>query len=319
MLINLRRLLIAVLLTALTSTVLAAETGPRVHNLAPTFLEFWSGVESQPAAERVQRLKTEVFPTFPEFYEYKVGKWRAAGRDPDAALANELEAFPAIRESFAKKTLEISRDLKATIASFVKALPDLDRNFDVYVIHSLNDMDGGTRQIGGKTYFILGIDGMVKYHQGASSEVPFFHHELFHMYHGQYLAETEQIWLALWMEGLATYASQKLNPGATYQDMLLDLPAGMVPAIDSRLAWHWKHLSARLDSTDPADYATYFQNSSKQSDVVGRAGYYLGYKVAAEVGKTMSLSQMAQLKAADVYPLVKATVQKLSRRAGNDD
>ena len=206
------------------------------------------------------------------------------------------------------------------MASFVKALPDLDRNFDVYVIHSLNTMDGGTRQIGGKTYFIFGIDGMVNYHRGLSTEIPFFHHELFHMYHGQYVAETEQIWLALWMEGLATYASKELNPSATYQEFLDFSPGmGMVSAIDSKLAWHWKHLSARLDSTDPADYESYFLGSSKSTDVVGRAGYYLGYKVAAEVGKTMSLSQMAQLKVADVYPLVKATVQTLSQRAGNVD
>src|SRR4029077_19508634 len=132
---------IAALLTAFTGSVLAAEAGPRVHNLAPAFLDYWTRVESKPAAEQLQRLKTEVFPTFPEYYAYKVDKWRTGGKDPDAALAKELAAFPAIRAAYAQKSSEISRDIDKALASFVKALPDLDRNFDVYVIHSLNDMD----------------------------------------------------------------------------------------------------------------------------------------------------------------------------------
>jgi len=73
MLINRRySLAIAVLLTAFTGSMLAAATGPRIHNLAPAFLDYWSRVESKPVAEQVQRFKTEVFPTFPEFYEFKV-------------------------------------------------------------------------------------------------------------------------------------------------------------------------------------------------------------------------------------------------------
>lgn len=282
--------------------------GPRVHNFAPAFIEFWDKVESKSLDEQLAALKKDFFPNFPQFYEYKIEKWKKIGKNPDEVLKKQLAEFPKIKDEFVKKTNEITNNLDSTLESFVTAVPGLDRNFDVYITHSFGDMDGGTRKIGDKTYFIFGIEGMVKYHKGFTSEIPFFHHELFHIYHGQYLPEDHIIWLSLWAEGLATYASEKLNPKASQKDLMLDLPEGMVRDIHKSISFHWNDLNSKLTSTNDIDYETYFLFSSKDKKVVKRAGYYLGYLIAKEIGKTKSISEMAQLKSDEILPLIKKAI-----------
>lgn len=109
-------------------------------------------------------------------------------------------------------------------------------------------MDGGTRQFGDKSYFILGLDGMVKYHKGFTSEVPFFHHELFHVYHSQYLTEEMTFWVGLWGEGLATYAAERLNPQASLEELMLS--KSMVAQVNKNLGFYWQDLLSKLESKD---------------------------------------------------------------------
>ena len=55
-------------------------------------------------------------------------------------------------------------------------------------------------------------------------KVPFFHHELFHMYHRQFFQEGDRIYSSLWVEGLAVLAAEALNPHATKAELSLDNP-----------------------------------------------------------------------------------------------
>ena len=290
------------------------EAGPRVHNLAPDFINFWNKVKSQPAKLQVAKFKADFMPKFPEFYAWKIKKWKEQNKEPDQEIKRELAAFKKIERGFVKKTSQITNDLDATVKSFVDSVPDLDRDFDVYITHSFGDMDGGTRTIDDKQYFIFGIDGMVKYHGKMTTETPFFHHELFHVYHGQKFTGNQQdewLWLALWFEGLATYASKKLNPQATYTDMLLDLPEGMVKRINNDFAFHWQDLSSKLESKDEKDYRHYFLMNSKHKRIVTRAGYYLGFLVVQEIGKTKTLSEMANMEYEEILPAIKKAMESI--------
>lgn len=284
---------------------------PRVHNLAPKFIEFWGTVQSRPIDEQLAELKKNFFPEFAQFYRYKIEKWKEVGKNPDKELKKQLAQYPEIEEQFIRKTKEITNKLDSTLESFVVAIPGLDRNFDVYITHSFGEMDGGSREIDGTTYFILGIDGMVNYHQGFVSETPFFHHELFHVYHSQYFPEEQVMWIALWAEGLATYASEKLNPKASFKDLLLDLPEGMVKRIENDIAFHWNDLKSKLKSTNEDDYESYFSVSSEETRIVTRAGYYLGYLLAKEIGKTKSLSEMAQMEINAILPTLEEKIEEL--------
>lgn len=296
---------------AMTSKKEVHNDGPRVHNLAPAFVELGNSIEGKPIDEQLKQLKSNFFPKFPEFYQYKIDKWKKAGKNPDEELIKQLEEYPQIKTEFAQKTQDISASLEDTIKSFTQTFPDLDKNFDVYVTHSFGEMDGGIRTIGGKNIFILGIDGMVKYHKGFTSEVPFFHHELFHVYHGQFLPDTQSIYLSLWSEGLATYISKKLNPNASLREMLLGLPEGMTEDIRKEWDYHWKNLTSKLTSTKDDDYETYFLFSSKHKKIIKRAGYYLGYLIAEEIGKTKSISEMAKMSPNEVLPLMKKAIQTI--------
>ncbi|MBY0471561.1 hypothetical protein K2X30_10380 [bacterium] len=279
-----------------------------IHNFALDFIRYWEKVEKLPVEEQVRLLKADFFPKFPEFYADKIERWKKAGKNPDEEMAKQLSEFPAAKKDFVKKTKAIQASLKKGIEFFSKKFPDFNRGFRIYVTHSFGDMDGGTRQIDGKTYFIFGVDLMVKNHKGYTSEVPFFHHELFHMYHRQFLPEERVIWNSLWAEGLATYAAKKLNPNATMKDLILDLPEGMIPKIKKDLAFHWSDLASKLTSRDADDHKSYFRLSSENKKVVVRAGYYLGYLLAQEIGKTMSLSEMAQLDEAHLVPLLQKII-----------
>ncbi len=162
---------------------------PKIHNLANPFLRFWEKHRNEPTEKKVSQFKKEIIPIFPEFYNARIERWNKRGENSDKLIASHLEEFPKIEKEFRRKNSELEKTIQESLKSFSQKFPDINPNFEIYVIHSLGEMDGGTRQFGEKNYFILGIDGMVKYHQGFTSEVPFFHHELFHVYHGQYLTE----------------------------------------------------------------------------------------------------------------------------------
>lgn len=314
-------LIIFTFLTACTSATkndLDASV-PRIHNLAPDFIDYWLRVKDRPQGVQVSELKSDFFPKFPEFYKYKIERWKKAGKIPDEQIGETLKKYPQIESDFIKKSDEITTNLRSTMDSFLRAFPELRKDIDIYITHSFGEMDGGTRKIGNKIYFVFGIDGMAKFHQGFKSEIPFFHHELFHVYHSQYLQEEDALWNSLWVEGLATYASEQLNPNTSLKELMLDLPAGMVERIDANLDYHWADLNKKLNSKDESDYRTYFLMASKDTKIVIRAGYYLGYLIAKEIGKTKSLREMAQLKSYEILPLIKSEIQKLrSKRIGSN-
>lgn len=85
----------------------------------------------------------------------------------------------------------------------------------------------------------------------------------------------------------------------------------MVEKINRDLAFYWNDLESKFESKDDKDYTHYFLMNSKHKRIVVRSGYYLGYLIAAEVGKTKTLSEMAKMKYEDILPLLKTTIKKL--------
>ena len=60
----------------------------------------------------------------------------------------------------------------------------METSNEIHIANSLFEMDGGSRKIDGRQVFVLGLDSIAKYHN-ALTDTPFFHHELFHLYHAQ--------------------------------------------------------------------------------------------------------------------------------------
>lgn len=282
----------------------------KVHDLASGFTTVFDRNVGKSEAEFVQDFRASVAARLPGFYGAARFKGRRSEAQREADLVKAYAEFPALREAYVKKVERFTRDLPAHVASFRAAFPDYPATTEVWFLHSLGEMDGGTRTIDGRRYLIFGADGMVKYH-GNGDEAAFFHHELFHDYHGTGCT-SEPIWASLWSEGLATYVAKRLNPSASHAELLLDFPPNLVADTRKRLGAALEDLHAKLDSEDRTHYGGLFNGSGgDQTGLPARRGYYLGYLVAEEIGKTMSMRQMAKLDCGVARTAVAGAVEKL--------
>lgn len=290
----------------------AEAKSPRVHNLAPLFVQFWQKAKDKPLGDQIKEFDRTVYPSFPRFYDYKFKRLAQIGKTKEEGLQKTFTEHSGLSQKFEEKTASIANEISLNLPPFLNRFPDFDTDFDISIIHSLGEMDGGTRTIDGKLHFILGIDGIVKYHNGAT-DTPFLHHELFHVYHWQFFKGEDKLWMSLWSEGLATYVSEVLNPGSSTADIMLDTPTGLVAACENDITFLWNDLETHLDSTDEAIYAKYFLLSSQDPRIPKRAGYYLGYRVAKALGETYSLDELVKMEPTQLRRLIGDAIKVRSK------
>ncbi len=288
-----------------------------VHDIAGDFLTFWDATQGKPMAERVAIFKRDVASKFPSFYGIDRFGGKATWAFRDGTIETSITDFGAIRDAYAAKVVKIDKDLPHNVEVFMQAFPDFHPDSPVWILHSLGEMDGGTRDLDGKSVLIFGVDGMVKFHNAnVHDESAFFLHELFHVYHEPRFGPCEETWCSLWREGLAVYVSSKLDPGANEDELLLTTPDNMAAATRAKLLPSLIALKAVLMTKDQATYADLFQfGDPKASDLPQRRGYYLGFLVAQALGQTYDLHTLANMPAAQVQPLVAKTVDQLIAKA----
>lgn len=306
-----RILLLALLALAGCQTAAPPAQGtPRYHliDLTGDFVRFYDATQGQSDEERLAAFYRDVAPCFPQFYD----RARFDDNLQDRRVLTSIQGFPALRERYLRASTQFAAAMDPAFTSFERAFPDMQPVGDIYLIHSLSEMDGGTRTFDGQTYFIFGADVMARVHAGFSSESPFFHHELFHIYHARFFGDCEPIWCGLWQEGLAVYVASQLNPNATDAELLLSSPQPIRPAVDANRALAFCAVKARLDSTDQNDYRQLFQGQAHVEGLPARAGYYVGYLVAQEAGRTHTLQQLAHMPPSEVRPLIEQALTTLA-------
>lgn len=295
-------------LSAGTGPVMAAPpgTGPAIaaqasssevefHGLAMAFVRFWDDTKHLPMSQRLARFKSDVASRFPGFYDAERFGSRVTQAQIDERIGEQMLAFPEIREAFVAKALKLEQQLGAHQQAFRQAFPKADfRGMKVYALHSMGEMDGGTRSFAGPRTLILGVDGMVRYHGESNDESAFFHHELFHIIHQADLGPCVAVWCALWREGLAVHVSKELNPSANASEMLLDFPKGLLTDVEKVRQASLDDLSRRLDSEDEDVYRNLFQTKSDDQRLPVRRGYVLGWWIARHLGQAHSLQEMAE-------------------------
>lgn len=222
--------------------------------------------------------------------------------------------------SFAGKHLDTARTLSASLkrelplfeARFRRTFPDLAYTGEVYFLASLGSMDGGTRQVKGRTALLFGVDVIAAVHGEKADLGSFFHHEFFHVYHEQFpdpeLEDT--LARALWKEGLATYVAWTLNP-KTPESVIFGLPTDMPERTRAALPRLAGELRARLDSKSPEDYRNFFLGNPQREDLPARSGYYVGYLVARELGRTRSLPELARLHGPALRDAIEGVLRQL--------
>lgn len=103
----------------------------------------------------------------------------------------------------------------------------------------------------------------------------------------------------MWVEGLATYVSQRMNPTLDAQQVLW-YPKDMVARIQPDPARAATLLLRDIDKSG-SEAERWFLASVEVEGLPPRAGYYLGYLFASSEAGDRSLPQLARMEPARVH------------------
>jgi hypothetical protein len=304
---------IAAALLALAAAPAAAQQESRLHlvDLTDDFERIWTETQKLPEAQRAAYFKGAFAKILPGFYDEK--RSETSAEKYDAHLLKKLDAYPAEREGVMRVKRGFSTLMRPALRSFEKSFGPMTGYPPIYLVNSLGEFDGGTRDLPEGTRLLFGADVIARLYNDRPIQ-PFFHHELFHLMHARTFSECDKLWCSLWAEGLATYVSAQLNPGANDDALLLTFPVPLRPAVEKNRAEAVCAVAARLDSEETKDYAPLFMGGGEplSANLPRRFGYYVGYLVAQDLGRTRSLKQLAALSHAEARPLIEASLNGMA-------
>ncbi|MDB5364937.1 MAG: hypothetical protein JWM77_864 [Rhodospirillales bacterium] len=301
-----KRLLLSALLTSLS---LFAGTASAACSIVDATQEFWTlARESRGWSDTTQMaaFRGRVQAKHPGLYAPEV-------IDIDDPARLERKAVDALNEArasnFAAMSLirEMQNRLPAAIAKLQKRFPDFRCDFPIYLMVSLDQFDGAGRVVDGQPALVFGVDAIQALDTGSRLSV-FLMHELFHRYHAQAAGFSDdpgadqEIWRALWAEGLATYVSAAFNLENSLADALM-LPRDLEQQARPMLPKLAAELRASADKIDRDLFGRFFEygnKSAKESGLPWRSAYYLGYRVAALANERCSIETLVHWDAATV-------------------
>jgi hypothetical protein len=232
------------------------------------------------------------------------------------------ETMAGVRAHPEWRTLDaaLRRAIPDVADGFGHVFSDFRCDFPIYVTATFGNLDGAGRVVAGHPALVLGVDTIAEFETATQLPV-FLSHELFHRYHSQSagfsddLAERDLIWRLLWAEGLATYVSARLHPSNPLRDALIlpqDLDARAKPFLPQMAA----ELLTAADRVDPATFGRFFVGRSPEAERLGwppRAGYYVGYLVAQDLGRRRDLAQLAHMRGPALRAEIGRSLERLAR------
>jgi hypothetical protein len=226
------------------------------------------------------------------------------------ALTAYLPAINVLHTRFEQQRVSIE-------TNFLNHFPDFDaKKMKIYLMLSLFRFDGKIPH-DNPHMLLLGMDGLAKFHGQNVLLSVIVSHELFHLYHFQVNplprdTDYVELYRLVWQEGLATYVSQVLNPGASLSDILLDPRLAdegpkFIPAIAASL-------QRDLSSTDDTTAGLYL--SYRRGGLVpSRMGYLIGYEIAKKAAADHALVDLARLRGDSLSSLVRTHTAALATGA----
>jgi hypothetical protein len=253
----------------------------KVINLADDFYSVYQSSKNLSSEKRAELFSQHFTSQFDLFYSNK-------------NFIKSIENFSEIEEVYLLKNKLLSKNLNGSMESFITTFADFKSETPIYILHSLGRFNGATRDLNGKSYLMFGVDQMAKYHDWEN-DTPFFHHELFHVYHENFFQCNDELWCSLWTEGLATYVSHQLNSSASNDELMLNIPENMIKNVRSRLLYSLTDLKAKFYSKEPEIYSSFFNFRNDETSLPYRRGYYFGYILAQGIGKNHSIEELAKM------------------------
>jgi len=311
-----RRLAAAVVALAAGLAVAAPDAGAdglRVIDAAEGCAEFWRRVPGSSPEQQARAFEELLRAPHPTLYTAKV-----------LGLAEPLPASVPERLKKAARFMpeparvdEVRRalasDLEGAALQFRRTFPGFVSRRPVAMVCSLGAFDGGTREVEGSEMLLLGPDVIAAIRPRGFDLQPFLEHELFHVHHANlHPSAPETIGWALWEEGLATYLSAALNPGATHDE--ISVPDSLIEKATPRIPELSRQLLEHLD--EPAEgktYGLFFLGPNDRTDVPARNGYLIGWRIAQALGRTRSLAQLAALSPAEARVEVERALRTMAQ------
>lgn len=269
----------------------------------PVYEQFAVATANEPPEERAAAFVTQIAARFPDYYSTRVYGDEARLRNRALRFFEPQHGgpiFPGVppltpqRLSALAKVVgpEFARQQRRFMQTFADFTCDTTVEFGV----SLLKFDGHPVDFSGKHHLLFGVDVIALLHVPADMPA-FFDHELFHLYHRQVIGSRapqgeDPAWWSMWLEGLATYVSQRMNPELDAQQVLW-YPKDMVTSMNKDLA-HAALLMLQDIDKRGSDADRWFLASESVDGLPKRAGYYLGYLFAKSEGEGMALPQLAR-------------------------
>jgi hypothetical protein len=317
---GLRRGLILVAAAAAVGTASPALASPicAVSDSFQSFMDVAERTAGLPTEQQLRAFRHDYLAAHPELYTPEV--------IPAPSDAQALRAMAAARAHPQWRALDaaLGPALERAADRFRRAFPDFRCDFSVYVSETFGTMNGAGRVVAGRPALVLGVDMIARFESSASLPV-FLSHELLHRYNFQAagfsddLAERDLIWRSLWAEGLATYVSARLNPSNPLSDAL-DFPKDLDSRAKPFVPQMATELLAAADHVDAATFAKFFEVTSPEAKRLGwppRAGYYVGYLVARDLGRRRSLAALAHMQGPALRAEIGRSLERLARGTGN--
>lgn len=286
------------------------ETVRGLNDLMPAFWAVYDAARSQADAARAQSLLSQFFEKHAEDYR------RAGVKISLAGISRWLPQFDAMAGQVRQVHHEFSSAYALGLQRFSAALPEFDAMASpVGLLPSLFRFDAHLEPDGAQLPLFFGPDGIVRFHGAGADLNVLFAHELFHCYQAQKnpsmsLDPKTPVFANLWIEGVATYASERLNPGASTLHVLLD-DAELANIDASTLRGAVQNLLAHWDASDDATIGSFFQ-TGYHGAWPARVGYYIGLMAARRIGASMDLSQMAAMPTAEVRTRLMQAVREMA-------
>jgi hypothetical protein len=278
-------------------------------DLMPAYQAFATRTAALPPDQRATAFRTEFATRYPDYYSPEVfgtGTKMQSHAERFFDPAKRIAAFPdrpALTEAHvAEMGAVIGQQFLTAQRGFMQTFTDFQCTTPVGFGISLLTFDGHPVAFGGKQHLLFGVDVIAALHD--KEDMPsFFDHEIFHIYHKQIIEpqmpKEDPAWVTLWVEGLATYVSQRMNPSLNAQQVLW-FPRDIVVRMQKDTPRAAKLLLADLDKTGmPAD--RWFLMGTQVEGLPDRAGYYLGYLFAKSVGDGVPLPKLARMPLEQVH------------------
>jgi hypothetical protein len=286
----------------------------RLINLLQTSLQFF-GQASISADKQADLFRKSVIDPYQEAFRV------APGSTDEQTLADffrnddNLKVYlheAAVHEPEMRKLSdEFPTLLSGCWSQLHSRLPRLKGDVTIYLVPAPLDTVGGcVRPVGARDVVVFGSEVMARRRTSLLRFNVFADHELFHLYHikvnpemrsatagyftGERAAPGAKLYQMMWLEGLAVYTSQVLNPHATINEAWVSSdPPGEVEA---RLQQLRTLALKELDSTDKGLIRDLVFSGNKERGIPNGTGYYLGMVVAKRLASRYRLEELADLR-----------------------